>query len=122
MKWQSNKFPKKQILACCKFFDLPYYRKWKHEKHLKKRRLNKKVGRPRDPMWAKRKLKQLGLRDGLFCSNCFTEGNLTVDHIMPLWNGGTNKIENTIILCKRCHVEKERKENKERHKLSTRKS
>ncbi len=37
------------------------------------------------------------------CSNCGKYNNLTIHHITPFSCGGTNEIQNLIILCRDCH-------------------
>ena len=43
---------------------------------------------------------------GAKCAHCGTEENLTIDHIIPRSKGGTNKIENLQVLCKKCNLKK----------------
>ena len=38
------------------------------------------------------------------CSKCGTSKNLHVHHNIPLSQGGSNKIENLILLCDKCHL------------------
>ena len=55
------------------------------------------------------------LRNGIFyklyqtqkcCLYCGTEDNLSVDHILALYNGGSNHINNMQILCRSCNSSK----------------
>jgi len=46
------------------------------------------------------------LRDGPKCKTCGTTQNLTVDHIVPIYYGGTNDLDNLQILCKSCNSRK----------------
>lgn len=46
------------------------------------------------------------LRDRERCANCRADGaNVTLDvhHIVPRGNGGSNRMTNLILLCRRCH-------------------
>lgn len=45
-------------------------------------------------------------RHGDICKECGTDENLTIDHIIPLARGGTNKLENLQVLCKSCNSRK----------------
>lgn len=57
------------------------------------------------PDWDDRRTK-VKKRDGESCSRCFsTSKELHVHHKVPLSRGGTNKIENLVLLCKDCHSE-----------------
>jgi 5-methylcytosine-specific restriction endonuclease McrA len=46
---------------------------------------------------------------GLKCVLCGRMDDLTVDHIVPILDGGTNDIENLQILCARCNKRKGKK-------------
>ena len=41
-------------------------------------------------------------RDGDGCAECGTTRGLTIHHVKPRSEGGTNEIENLVLLCK-CH-------------------
>jgi 5-methylcytosine-specific restriction endonuclease McrA len=43
------------------------------------------------------------------CKKCGTKKNLTIDHIIPLSKGGTNKFSNLQCLCKKCNQKKGKK-------------
>lgn len=47
------------------------------------------------------------LRDGLacvYCGDCVENGaQLTLDHVKPYDNGGSNKVTNLVTCCKRCN-------------------
>lgn len=45
-------------------------------------------------------------RDGAVCRKCGSINDLTIDHIMPLSNGGTNDIKNLQVLCRSCNSKK----------------
>ena len=45
-------------------------------------------------------------RDANKCKLCGSEENLEIDHIRPISKGGTNKLSNLQILCKRCNMAK----------------
>ena len=53
----------------------------------------------------KNKLKEFNYR----CVNCGTDKNLTIDHIIPLSKGGSNKISNIQPLCGLCNSKKSNK-------------
>ena len=58
-------------------------------------------------------------RDGAACRLCKEElGDLRwqCDHIVPLWDGGSNDMENLQALCANCHSEKTILEARERAK------
>ena len=38
------------------------------------------------------------------CKMCGDTENLQIDHIKPVWLGGTNTVENLQVLCKHCHI------------------
>ena len=40
---------------------------------------------------------------GSICVNCETSDNIEYHHIVPLKNGGTNKLTNIVPICKQCH-------------------
>lgn len=40
---------------------------------------------------------------GEICVNCGSDNNIEYHHIIPLINGGTNKISNIVALCQQCH-------------------
>ena len=42
-------------------------------------------------------------RDGNGCAMCGTRRNLTLDHVIPLAHGGSNRIENLQLLCRGCN-------------------
>ena len=47
---------------------------------------------------------QIQDRDGEGCNNCHrTSEQLYIHHLLPLSNGGSNSIDNLIVLCKVCH-------------------
>lgn len=39
------------------------------------------------------------------CKKCKTQENITINHKIPLTQGGTNESENLEILCRKCHDE-----------------
>lgn len=45
-------------------------------------------------------------RDGNKCLCCGTSDNLSIDHIIPVANGGENDLSNLQTLCKRCNSSK----------------
>ena len=50
-------------------------------------------------------------RDGFRCRQCGKAGKLEVDHILPIWKGGTDREENLQTLCRADHLRKTRREN-----------
>jgi len=65
------------------------------------RKRNVSVGRIDKDAWH-RKVGRFGGR----CATCGSAGTITIDHIVPLSAGGTNKIENLQPLCKSCNSAK----------------
>lgn len=55
-------------------------------------------------------------RDGSKCRECSRVNNLTLDHVIPLSEGGLHEEENLQILCQICHEKKNKKDNKEPNK------
>ena len=52
-------------------------------------------------------------RDGWRCVECGRAGLLEVDHVVPLKRGGDPwDPDNLQALCRRCHIEKTRRENR----------
>lgn len=45
-------------------------------------------------------------RDGYGCVECGAQDNMTVDHIIPLSKGGTDKLDNLRFLCRGCNSKK----------------
>ena len=45
-------------------------------------------------------------RDGRACLRCGEKENLTVDHVVPEWLGGSGSIENLQTLCRSCNARK----------------
>jgi 5-methylcytosine-specific restriction protein A len=52
-------------------------------------------------------------RDGYMCQSCGREGRV-VDHIVPLWSGGSDDKSNKQLLCIACHDVKTRREATQR--------
>lgn len=79
-------------------------------------RVNAGYGR-RDviPGWAKIR-SQVIRRDKGRCVKCNQAGANEVDHIKPLWDGGTNLLTNLQLLCWECHWIKTEAEQKQRTK------
>lgn len=53
---------------------------------------------------------ELKLKLGSACSNCGRIENIEYHHIVPLINGGTNKLSNIVPLCVECHEKSHDKE------------
>lgn len=51
---------------------------------------------------------RLASRDGRYCRLCGSINNLTIDHIMPIKDGGTSRFENLQLLCFRCNNDKDK--------------
>ena len=52
-------------------------------------------------------------RDGWRCRKCGRAGRLEVDHVVPLKRGGDPlALDNLQALCRACHIEKTRRENR----------
>ena len=52
-------------------------------------------------------------RDGWRCVECGRAGRLEVDHVVPLKRGGDQlALDNLQALCRACHIEKTRRENR----------
>jgi 5-methylcytosine-specific restriction endonuclease McrA len=53
---------------------------------------------------------RVSLRDGIMCKVCkdTNTDNLTIDHIHPQIFGGKDELDNLQILCKKCHVIKDK--------------
>jgi 5-methylcytosine-specific restriction enzyme A len=52
------------------------------------------------------KLSRLARKIQPWCSRCGTNKDLTADHILSLENGGSNILENIMILCRKCNSSK----------------
>lgn len=55
-------------------------------------------------------------RDGYICQNFLcstkvTDTTATVDHIKPIWKGGTDKRDNLQTLCRKCNLDKGKRES-----------
>lgn len=65
----------------------------------------------------KNKIKEVLIkRDGAKCKWCNTpleRDEMTIDHLIPIKNGGGNGIKNLRILCEDCHIMKTKAENGE---------
>ncbi len=48
----------------------------------------------------------IGERDGYLCRECGTGRELTVEHIIPVFLGGTDDLDNLEILCASCNTAK----------------
>lgn len=66
--------------------------------------------------WTKLRAKVLK-RDGHLCQNCLQEGIYTqatqVDHVIPKFLGGDDRLENCSSICDNCHTKKTANESKQ---------
>lgn len=60
----------------------------------------------------KRKWKLI-IRDGELCFYCKSKSEITVDHIVPLCDGGTGRLENLRLVCRGCNNKKGRLSNED---------
>lgn len=49
--------------------------------------------------------KRLINKHGNVCQKCRYTGNIELHHIIPVSRGGSNKDDNLILLCEKCHAE-----------------
>jgi len=70
--------------------------------------IKKEERRVRSVLWWKELRQRVIKRDKGECVKCGSYDNLEVHHINPLCSGGTNKTNNLITLCKKCHKEIQR--------------
>lgn len=101
-------WPRIKLFGLRYVYDSKYRRTMKNRLEQKKRRIqagsgflaNKKAYKAR-----------LILRDGNHCDECKRRDRpLTIDHIKPLFLGGTSILSNLRLLCDPCHREKTHKE------------
>jgi len=86
----------------------------------RRRRKKQKVRRSRAGSFNKTSVKTnlkilLIARDGQCCNLCkeaLDWNDLTIDHILPLFIGGNSDMKNLQLLCRPCHEEKSRHEQK----------
>lgn len=82
----------------------------------KQREKNAKGRRIYDLAFWKKLRMQILKRDNGLCVMCLKQGRLTpatdVDHIIPIFMGGTNSPDNLQSLCRDCHKQKTSSENK----------
>lgn len=69
-------------------------------------KINKKFVIHGRVMFSKKFKRRIFKRDGNKCKNCGFDKTLTVDHIIPLAQGGSNRDNNLQTLCHRCNQEK----------------
>ena len=53
-----------------------------------------------------RDMRKILINDNSLCKICGSSKKLQLDHILPISNGGENKIENLQILCSKCNRKK----------------
>jgi 5-methylcytosine-specific restriction endonuclease McrA len=61
-------------------------------------------GRPKK--WPKKLKNRIMNRDGRKCRICGSTHNLTIDHIVPVSKGGSNREHNLMVLCNGCNQTK----------------
>lgn len=105
-----NMWPFAKVYGLRYYWDYDYRRKCKRsfENRMKTERYGNN--------WDKRRaqfINQLHIRDGWGCNACRkVEHPMTIDHIVPLFAGGPNTIDNVQLLCNACHAQKSKGENK----------
>jgi hypothetical protein len=62
--------------------------------------------RRRGKEFSRRQKTKLLKRSGSRCEVCGSEDRLEFDHVIPVFNGGTNAIKNGQVLCADCHLAK----------------
>ena len=70
------------------------------------RRLDIKQQHTRNAKRKKFLRQQIETRDGKSCYHCKLLKKLELDHVIPLYAGGTWNIDNLQLLCTECHVKK----------------
>lgn len=55
---------------------------------------------------ARRRREKVFFRDKYECRRCGAQSNLTIEHIIPLSQGGTSAMDNLQTLCFRCNMRK----------------
>lgn len=106
MKWLLYK--RKQfieMLPRIKKYGIRYYFDSKFRKRMKCREGNKRYGSGFKARTNTTKRNLIG-RDGAHCRICkhyFSEKELTIDHVIPIREGGTNQYKNLQLLCRPCH-------------------
>lgn len=84
-----------------------YLRKWRNENPAKRRnqktrrRLSESCGQISDEDWSR-----LLNRHQHRCFYCKRDGEITMDHVVPLSRGGTNTIGNVVPACRSCNSSK----------------
>lgn len=43
-------------------------------------------------------------RDGYRCQKCGRAGRLEVHHVLPVYKGGTDDLDNLLSVCRGCHI------------------
>ena len=61
-------------------------------------------GIAKGPDWEHRRRKVMA-REGNRCQQCGKAGRFEVHHVKPLAEGGTNDLENLMLLCREDHIE-----------------
>lgn len=49
------------------------------------------------------------LRDGAVCAYCGSTENLHIDHVLPVFRGGSPELENLQVLCRSCNLSRPRR-------------
>lgn len=111
--WQSNKYiPIFGYRFYYKLFfmyeiakplGLSIWKNWKNSRNVKNHKRRRLNGEPADKSWQKRRLKKLASMYGEKCVYCGINKDLTVDHIIELCISKNNALENTQIVCRKCH-------------------
>jgi 5-methylcytosine-specific restriction endonuclease McrA len=74
---------------------------------MSKQRINRKPKRLTSNR-RKKMMSRLASRDGNKCQECGSTKRLTIDHIIPIKDGGTSRFENLQLLCFGCNMGKDK--------------
>lgn len=81
----------------------------KRLKVLKTRKAKQALSQQRRTQFQKAKARlmlALIARDGYECATCGAQKDITIDHVIPLSRGGTDDLENLVLLCRTCNSKK----------------
>jgi 5-methylcytosine-specific restriction endonuclease McrA len=100
------------------YFDTEFRRRISFKRNSYRKKL---LRRKREGSFSRSKIKvrlklKLVERDQSDCNICkqpFDMKNLTIDHVLPLFQGGNSEIDNLQLLCEPCHQVKTKQEHKD---------